>query len=360
MKRRRTTNRLGTAGWLVSAAALGVGAGVALERLAVGRQRLRPDPYAGEDYGSLVGDRSYEVASFDGAILVSREVGAGAASAGAVFLHGFCLDHTIWHHQMKDLPGGKLRHIFYDARHHGTSRGGSSPTDTKILARDLAAVLDRSGLEQAVLVGHSMGGMTVLEFCREFPEEMGARIRGIVLVNTTYTDAIKTLMAAELIGPIERGARKIVEQVLRDPRTSRMMRLRGDDLSWTFVKLTGFGPRASPKQIEHVQRLLRCFPSPELIETLRGLRDFDMEEALAKIDVPALIIAGGDDRITTVRASRKIADEISGSRLVVLERTGHMAMLERHQEFTGLLDEFFDATLSEKKKTRRRAGGSTT
>lgn len=356
---KRFKSKGGALAWGTAAAALGIGAGLAAERLLVGRKRLRADPHAGEAYGRIHGDRSYEVSSFDGAVLVVDEVGPENSTRGAVFLHGFCLDRTIWHHQYTGVDGNR-RLVFYDARAHGRSRGGHAGSDTKSLAADLGAVLDRSGLKQAVLVGHSMGGMTVLEYCREQTEELGKRIRGIVLVNTTYTDALKTIFAAELVGPVERRLRRFVGGLLDDPRAYRMLRMRGDDLSWLLTRLGGFGSGASPSQVDFVQRLVTSFPSPPLIEILRGLREFDMEEALARISIPTLVLAGGADRITTVRASKHMAQEIPGARLVVFQDAGHMSMLERHQQFNSLVSEFLDANLESRLGQRRDFGKRST
>jgi pimeloyl-ACP methyl ester carboxylesterase len=328
----------------VGAAALGIGAGLAIERTIVGRGRRQPDQAAGVPYGKLTGDRRYEVSSFDGAVLVADEFGPQDAETGAIFAHGFCLDRTIWHHQMQEFDASR-KYIYYDARDHGLSRGGKARPDSKATAADLRAVIDKSGLRHAVLVGHSFGGISVLEFCREHEEEMGDRVAGIVLVNTTYTDALKTLFAAGVLVPIERRLRRLIERLLDDPRSSRALRLRGDDLSWALVKLFGFGPGASNNQVEYTQRLLTSFPSPPLVGMLQAFREFDMEDALESISVPTLILAGGDDRITTVRASRRMAEEIPQSQLHIFEETGHMSMMERYSEFNVLVGEFLDKTL---------------
>lgn len=325
-------------GAIAGVAAIGLGAGLAVERVLVGRARNR----SLEDdvkYGKVKADRLYEVSSFDGAELVVHEFGPPDAKRGVVFLHGFCLDHRIWHYQMKEW-GPDSKTVVYDARDHGASRGGEGPFEVSTLARDLEAVLDSAGLEQSILVGHSMGGMTVLEFCRTYEHLVGTRVAGIVLVNTTYTDALKTIAAAGFIGPLERGAGRLIYKLLNDPRASRAIRTRGDDLSYGLVRLFGFGPDASAAQVEFVCKLLAQFPSPPLIEWMKGIRKFDMGDALSAIDVPTLVMAGGDDRITTVRASKKIAQEINGARLIVFDNAGHTSMMERHEDFDKELQRF--------------------
>src|SRR5687767_44553 len=96
--------RLKRAGWITGAVTLGVGAavaaGVAAERAIVRRDRRRPDPFAFEEYGTLHGRSIGPVASFDGTLLNVEEIGSGPT---VIFAHGFSLNLTNWHHQMKDL-----------------------------------------------------------------------------------------------------------------------------------------------------------------------------------------------------------------------------------------------------------------
>lgn len=338
---------------VAGAVALGVGAGLALERVLSSRSSTRPDPLAEEPYGGLVAERSWETVSFDGATLFAEEWGPPRSGRGVIFLHGYCLDRTIWHHQML-ISDKERRRIFVDARHHGRSKGGAAEPNIPVLADDLHRVLEGSRLKAAVLVGHSMGGMTALEFCRRHPEMLNSKVRGLVLANTTYTDVAKTLFGAEVIGPLERRTSQLIERLLNAPRAGSFMRLRGNDLSELLVRLFGFGPGASETQVGYVRQLLSVFPSPPLVEMLRGLRAFDMDGALGSINVPVLIVAGGDDRLTTVRASEKMHADIAGSRLVVLPDAGHTSMLERHIEFNSMLMEFLDEVLPASRRSRSK------
>lgn len=72
------------------------------------------------------------------------------------------------------------------------------------MAGDLEAVLGLAGDRPAVLVGHSIGGMITLTFCRLFPEALAARVAGLVLVHTTPTNPVKTTGMAAFYTAIQK------------------------------------------------------------------------------------------------------------------------------------------------------------
>src|ERR671917_2618146 len=126
-----------------------------------------------------------EVILSDGVRLHVEISGPADAPVTVVLLHGWCLDRRTWHHQVSALTGARV--IAYDARGHG--RSGSTCLKAATLAqlgRDLAEVLRRYAPEgPVVLAGHSMGGMTIMEYADSYPEEFAERIAGLIFVSTT-------------------------------------------------------------------------------------------------------------------------------------------------------------------------------
>src|SRR5205823_8900057 len=112
-----------------------------------------------------------------------------------VFAHGFSIDLTAWHYQWKHLSKDH-RCVLFDQRGHGRSSaaaGGDYSLDA--LGHDLRAVLDaEAGDHPAVLVGHSMGGMSIMSFARLYPQEFGGRVRAVVLANTAASDILQELI----------------------------------------------------------------------------------------------------------------------------------------------------------------------
>ena len=307
----------------------------------------RPDPFAGEVYGPLAADRRYEVRSFDGLTLAIDEVGPDSATAGALFLHGLGNDATVWHHTAGALPAGG-RYLFYDARGHGRSvPWGEAPTSVPTLAADLAAVLAASRLESAVLVGHSLGGMTVLQYCHDHPEAIGAAgpVRGVALCNTTYGDVIQSLLLHPLPGAAQRALRSFGNWLLADPsRWGELQSLPPALASW-LVRWIGFAPGASPTQVRFLGSFEKSYSSPALTRLLGSILALDLRTTLEQLSVPTLVVTGARDRLIARRASEFMAAHIPGAELVVAERSGHMTIMERPDVVNPALDHLLRSSL---------------
>src|SRR5215471_15552185 len=174
----------GAAGVVAGAAAASAGAIMAAERIAVGRLRSRPDPASAEPFGELRG-RALTVLTGDGVPLHVETNGPPAAPVTVVFCHGYTLNQDCWHFQRRDLPGHRL--VFWDQRDHGRSgRSAAGAASIDQLGTDLKAVIDAAapGDGQVVLVGHSMGGMTIMALAEQHRELFGTKVVGAVLIST--------------------------------------------------------------------------------------------------------------------------------------------------------------------------------
>ena len=165
------------AGWLAGAAgvtAVGTAAGLSVAK-SLRRKFSDDDPYRDEDFELLDADRSSVVTTPDGVPLAVREVGPENAGLTVVFAHGFCLRMGSFHFQRARLSeqwGDQVRMVFYDQRGHGQSGEAAPDTYTvEQLGQDLESVLAVVAPRgPVVLVGHSMGGMTVLSHARQYPQ----------------------------------------------------------------------------------------------------------------------------------------------------------------------------------------------
>jgi pimeloyl-ACP methyl ester carboxylesterase len=339
---------------IAAAAAAGV---VVAERAAAKRLRARPDPEEGEVLGTLPPEELGPVRSFDGTRLHVRAAGP-AGGPTLVFLHGFSLDLTTWYYQWTRLSD-RYRCVLYDQRAHGRSgKPASGDYSVRAMGRDLRAVLGAAVPKgPAVLVGHSMGGMAILAFAREFPEEFGDRVAGVVLVDTAASDVLREVFGG-LSGRVGWALRRVGSRYTARPdlaeRLQRRVRRLGADLTFLIGWVTNFGPGASPSQVEHVTRISADAPVEVWTHTLRDVLDMDLRGGLERITVPSLVIVGDRDLVTPKTSAQALRAALPDARAVVIAGAGHVSMMERHRVFNEVLDGYLGQMLATVGRRRRR------
>lgn len=334
--------------------AVGIGAGIAAQRKVINKRR-RHDPERDEPLAQRRGDRSRTFDLSDGARIYVEEFGP-ESPVGVIFVHGSVLRTDVWHYQMALDTGRRM--VFSDLRGHGRSTKGEASYSISTLGSDLLSVMDQVGLEEAVVVGHSVGGQVALQLCHDRPELMGSRIKGLVLVNTSHGPFTETLIAGGVVARVERLTRRPLDALGKQhARIERLRRLvRPSDALFWGVAVAGFGQHPSPKHIDFTYDMLASTPVDVILDLVKSYRDFDMSETLGDIVVPALVIGGTHDRLTLPKASHHLAAHLPQADLHIFDGCGHMSMLERHDEFNRLLTSFLDKTLSASPSTTRRAG----
>ena len=326
----------GLLGAALGVVAVGAAVGLSAERYAVGRTRLRPDPDAREPFFALPADRTRSVATEDGVALHVEEVGIADAPLTLVFVHGYVEQLAVWHYQRQalaeDNPG---RLVFYDHRSHGRSGRGAPETATiDQLGRDLHTVLDTvAPTGPVVLVGHSMGGMTIMALADAHPELFGPRVVGVALISTsTGRLAELTFGLPKAVLPVTRRALPLLTRgIRRSPQHFERGRRVGTDLAFLLTRYGGFGSGdVSPSVVEMVERMAAETPVDVIAEFYDTFTAHDKLSALGVLrDVETLVLVGSKDLVTPVEHSRVMADGLPDSQLVVVEGAGHMVMLER-------------------------------
>lgn len=325
--------------------AVGLGAGAIAQHVALNRRR-KQDPEAGEAFGTRRGVRSRRIRLDDGAQVFVEEAGPDSPK-GAIFVHGSALRTDVWHYQFDGLDDHRL--VFCDLRGHGLSGpGGDKDYTMETLTGDLVAVMDAVGLEEAVVVGHSVGGMIALELAKRYPERMGGRVRGLVLTNTTYGPITETLIGGGTgLARIERVTRRPFDALKSQHARIEALRkvVKPSDAMFWMVALAAFGKDASARQIDFVYDMISETPIEIVFDLVRSYRDFDMTHHLDMVTVPALVLGGTEDKLTSVGASEYLGEHLSKAELHLFEGCGHMAMLERHDAFNDLVERFLDDVL---------------
>jgi pimeloyl-ACP methyl ester carboxylesterase len=322
---------------LAGAFAAGAGLGLLVERAAVGRA-LRPDSERHEQFGALRG-RVVPVRADDGTPLHVEvddpPAGRGDDGLTIVFSHGYSLNSDSWHYQRRDLQGlGRL--VFWDQRSHGRSGRSRDGHDIDTLGRDLAAVLAAAApTGPLVLVGHSMGGMTVMALADQRPELFGSRVHGVALVASSasgISDVSFGLpgLAARVFHAVAPAA---AATLARQKDFVERQRERGNDLSLILTRLYSFGSPVSPSLNAFTAEMIAATPIDVIADFLPTFESHDKRAALAVLhDVEVLVVVGSTDLLTPREHSDEIVRYVPGAELVVLPDTGHMVMLERYAE----------------------------
>lgn len=202
---------------------------------------------------------------------------------------------------------------------------GGKPLDGSLtfpgLAAALAADLDALGIERAVLLGHSIGGMVVQELAATFPH----RVRALILSATTPAfgsrdGSFQREFVAARLDPLDAG------QTMAEMAAQAAPRL--------------VGSAAAPEAAPTLARLMSEVPEATFRAAVACLVTFDRRADVARIAVPTLPIAGEEDTNAPLKTMTRMAETIPGARLEVLSGIGHMAPLECPDRYAEIVRRF--------------------
>ncbi|WP_030930413.1 alpha/beta fold hydrolase [Streptomyces sp. NRRL S-646] len=358
----------GIAGAAIGVVAAGAAAGVAIERLTVGRGMRKKARLALDStgpYGSLRGmpgkataddgtELYYEVDDVDPDAVPAlgprrrRLFGRKApAPVTVVFSHGYCLSQDSWHFQRAALRG-VVRTVHWDQRSHGRSGRGVQqvqdgvPVSIDQLGRDLKAVIDAAAPDgPIVLVGHSMGGMTVMALADQFPELVRDRVVAVAFVGTSSGRLGEVNFGLPVAGV--NAVRRVLPGVLKALGQQAALVEKGRrataDLFAGIIKRYSFASRdVDPAVARFAERMIEGTPIDVVAEFYPAFTEHDKTEALVHFaDLPVLVLAGIGDLVTPSEHSEAIADLLPDAELVLVPDAGHLVMLEHPEVVTDRL-----------------------
>ncbi|MGW6282425.1 alpha/beta fold hydrolase [Kribbella sp. NPDC055071] len=352
----RTAGLIGAA---VGVLAAGAAAGVAVERQVIGRRSSQRAQLEAEPFGSLRGT-PYVFTADDGVELYvevdelkrsrrpeppkrrfGRKLPLPPEDLTIIFAHGYGLNMDCWHFERRDLAGlGTM--VFYDQRSHGRS-GRSPKADVSIdqLGRDLFGILaEFAPTGPVILIGHSMGGMSIMAMAEEHPELFGDRVIGVGLCSTSAgrLDEVPIIVP----GPVGRLLRSLatptVAALSRIPDVVERSRKAGTDISYLLTRKYSFGSEVPPAYTEFVNEMIAATPIEVIAEfyPIFALHNkYDSLEPLQKVE--CVVIGGDKDALTPFAHSEEIVRRVPGAELVEVKNCGHLGLIEHHREFTAAL-----------------------
>lgn len=266
------------------------------------------------------------VSTGDGAELRVHAYGPAEGDV-IVLIHGWSCCIEYWNPQINAFAE-RYRVVAYDQRGHGESTLGSIGPGAQTLADDLEAVLEATLAlgKRAVLVGHSMGGITLQAWAARYPEQVTRRARAVIMANTAASDISyetdllplfnKPLMVAERPVTVLGASVRLPLFVAKTALTAPIPLPGGWPVSAVF-KARVMSKTATRDEVDFALGIVRsCRPLTRGLHAA-ALADLDLGDAAKHLTVPTTVIAGAEDRLLPERMSRPIVD--------ILTRAGHLA-----------------------------------
>ena len=367
MTRRSTWQAVGVASGLAGAAATGAAVSLAARRRrgAVDRSDLATQLSTGaDDTGALPAGVPSSVTADDGVRLSCEEIETPpgtAAELTVVLVHGFALDRRTWHFQRRflaRLADPAVRQVIYDQRSHGRSERAPRSTCTiEQLGRDLDAVLRALAPDgPLVLVGHSMGGMTIMALAEQNPELFAERVLGVAFFSTSAGEVGGRGLPATLLSRNNPLTRAVGLLAGWQPVLVTGVRRAGRTLIWTLTRHFAYGDRRiDPARVDLVDSMISANAVDALTDFVDTIGTHDRIGALPGLRQCEVLVAAGDaDEVIPVAHSVVIASELAGATLVRLPGVGHLPMLEQPEVIDAALADLL-ARCTERLPTRRRA-----
>jgi pimeloyl-ACP methyl ester carboxylesterase len=365
---RRRWQAVGVAGGLAGAAATGAAVSLAARkhhRDAVDRHGLATQLSTGaDDTGALPAGESSSVTADDGVRLSCEEIEAPAgriAELTVVLVHGFALDRRTWHFQRRflaELTDPTVRQVIYDQRSHGRSeRAPRASCTIDQLGHDLDAVLRALAPDgPLMLVGHSMGGMTIMALAEQRPELFADRVLGVAFIATSAGEVSNRSLPGTLLSRHNPLTRAIGMLAGWQPGLVEGVRRVNHDLIWSLTRRFAYGDRRiDPTRVDLVDSMISANAVDALTDFVDTLGTHDRIAALPALAGCEVLVAAGDrDELIPFRHSEVLATELHAAILIRLPGVGHLPMLEQPEVIDAGLADLL-TRCEERLPTRRRA-----
>ncbi len=238
-----------------------------------------------------------------------------------VFVHGAGMDRTVWALQARHPAFFAFNVLAIDLPGHGLSEGDAL-TSIEDMADWVVRVFDALDIPQATLIGHSMGALIALETAAQTP----SRITRIALLGITFPMRV----APELLEAAEKNDRSAVDMII----------------GWAYASGSGLGGGPAPGlRMTGAGHNLLANARPGVLHADLCACDAYTQglASAAKTTIPTLFLLGGSDRMARPKGALTMADVMPNSKLVTLDRCGHMMMSEAPKPTIAALREFLTA-----------------
>lgn len=246
----------------------------------------------------------------DGAELVVERTGP-PENPCVVLVHGLTGNHNYWGPIAEDLVSRGFHVVGINQRGHGGSTVGTEGFGAQRQGADLGQILTAIDVRDAVVVGHSMGGLAAMSLMTLAPDAGADRVSGLVLVAT-----LAHAVAADRDVALQIGSTKWYRRLVENPTHV------------TALARAVFGPTPSRAMVDDAVAFGEACPDDTSIAAALGMRGYDIRDLLSGIEVPTTVICGTRDLLTRHSENRAIAEAIPGAEFISVPGAGHMIVWE--------------------------------
>ena len=227
-----------------------------------------------------------------------------------VFVHGLSDSLAYWKVLSETLKND-YQTLIYDLRGHGESSDDDRNTTIDLYQEDLYQLLKALNIENSVFVGLSLGGNVILDLAVNHPE----MVKGLIVMSSfpEHDEKLKKIFD-DFDNAIDEGFVEFFDTILPYTLTEDLLE-------------------------EHKELLESVKHEAAKTANLEGIKKginagygFNLTDRLDEINVPTIVIAGGEDNLTSLDIQRKISDNIKDSELIILEKTKHNILIGRNIE----------------------------
>lgn len=236
----------------------------------------------------------------------------GERQLPVVLIHGAGGNHLYWPAEIRRLAD--FRVLSLDLPGHGKSPGRGHQSISAYVEA-IMSWLEAVNLHRAVFVGHSMGGAVALTIALNYPDQVyGLGIIGSAVRLRVAPDLIE---AASKTTTLHNAVVKIIER--------------------------SFSDTAAPRLLELAEQRMSTVRATVLHGDLLACHAFDISDRVTSIDHPVRVICGEEDRMTPVRYSQYLVNQLPNAILNIIPHAGHMVMLEKPGQVAAILRDFLTA-----------------
>jgi len=302
----------------------------------------------------------------DGTELAVEILGDGHPGPTFVFAHGWTFSSRSYHYQR--MLAERYRLVFMDHRGHGESDLGPRENRTiDQIGRDLGAVIEATcggrgsgakksrgrgsgakegGDRDVILVGHSMGGMTIMSLAAHDPDLFGTKVKGVALLNTSAGEVSDNTfgLPRPLVAAFTKQWEGAMALMVSDPEKAEKQKRAGTRMSLFMSRLLNFGKKPDKRLVAFTEAMSSQTRAEVVGDFYLSLAEHDKIEALKALShVPTLVIAGERDRLLPPKHARRIAAAVPHARLLELRGAGHCPMLEQPEAVNAALYDLAEA-----------------